>query len=94
MTTDLFALLTTEPNYVVSSIHMKAIPVILTTPDEVETWLTARWEAAKALQRPLSHGVRWIVAVGGKGDAELPKTNCRLCKNPHLSEMMRGEQVS
>jgi len=31
----------------------KAMPVILTTPEEVEAWLTADWEEAAKLQRPL-----------------------------------------
>ena len=68
VTTDLFAFLTTEPNDVVGSIHMKAMPVILTTPDEVETWLTAPWEVAKTLQRPLPNGVLQVVSVGQKQD--------------------------
>jgi putative SOS response-associated peptidase YedK len=53
VTLDLFAFLTTEPNGIVAPVHPKAMPVILTEPDEVETWLTAPWEEAKALQRPL-----------------------------------------
>lgn len=69
VTCDLFAFLTTEPNDVVGSIHMKAMPVILTRPDEIETWLTAPWEEAKALQRPLPPGALEIVAVGTKQDA-------------------------
>jgi putative SOS response-associated peptidase YedK len=53
ITCDLFAFLTTEPNSVVGPIHPKAMPVILKTEDEVETWLTSPWEEAKKLQRPL-----------------------------------------
>jgi putative SOS response-associated peptidase YedK len=38
---DIYAFLTTEPNAEVGAIHPKAMPVVLTTPDEVETWMTA-----------------------------------------------------
>ncbi|HEY8361120.1 MAG TPA: SOS response-associated peptidase [Ramlibacter sp.] len=68
-TTDLFGFLTCEPNDVVGSIHMKAMPVILTTPEEVDLWLSAPKEEAIALQRPLPDGVLEIVAVGKKTDA-------------------------
>ncbi|MBX5170368.1 SOS response-associated peptidase [Rhizobium sp. NZLR1b] len=50
---DLFGFLTTEPNAVVAPIHQKAMPVILSTEAEVEMWLTAPWEEASTLQRPL-----------------------------------------
>ncbi len=52
-THELFAFLTCKPNGVVAPVHPKAMPTILTGKDEVETWLTADWKAAKALQRQL-----------------------------------------
>jgi putative SOS response-associated peptidase YedK len=48
---DLFAFLTTGPNAVVAPIHPKAMPVVLTTREEVERWLTAPPNDALALQR-------------------------------------------
>ena len=68
VTTDLFAFLTTEPNAEVGAIHRKAMPVILTDPDDIETWMTAPWEDARRLQRPLPDGVLQIVAKGVKED--------------------------
>jgi putative SOS response-associated peptidase YedK len=50
---DLYAFLTCPPNAEVGKIHPKAMPVILTTPDEWHHWLTAPWAEAQALQRPL-----------------------------------------
>ena len=50
---DVFGFLTCAPNDVVGPIHPKAMPVMLTHKDEIETWLTADWKSAKALQRPL-----------------------------------------
>ena len=67
-TNDLFGFLTTEPNDVVAPIHAKAMPVILTKPDEIETWLTAPAEEALKLQRPLPGGAPKIVARGEKYD--------------------------
>lgn len=52
-TADLFGFLTTEANSVVEAVHEKAMPVILRTEEEIETWLTEPWETAKLLQRPL-----------------------------------------
>ena len=44
------------------------MPVILTTPDDVETWMTAAPDEALKLQRPLPDGLLRIVARGVKED--------------------------
>jgi putative SOS response-associated peptidase YedK len=67
-TNDLYGFLTTEPNDVVGAIHPKAMPVILTTPGEIETWMTAPAHEALKLQRPLPDGALAIVARGEKKD--------------------------
>ena len=67
-TIDLFAFLTTDPNREVGAIHPKAMPVILTEPQEIETWMTAPWKQAKSLQRPLPDGALVEVARGVKKD--------------------------
>jgi putative SOS response-associated peptidase YedK len=67
-TIDLYAFLTTEPNAEVGAIHDKAMPVILTTPEECEIWMTAPWERASALQRPMPDGSLQIVLRGARKD--------------------------
>jgi putative SOS response-associated peptidase YedK len=65
---ELFGFLTTEANAVVAPIHPKAMPVILTTPEEVDLWLAADAPKALELQRPLPDGVLKIVASGERED--------------------------
>ena len=50
---ELFGVLTTEPNSIVALIHPKAMPVILTTPEEIDLWLDGETPEALKLQRPL-----------------------------------------
>jgi putative SOS response-associated peptidase YedK len=64
----LFSFLTTEANDVVRPIHAKALPVLLTTPDEWDTWLSGTIEKVTALQRPLANIALRIVARGEKTD--------------------------
>ena len=49
---ELYAFLTTEPNATVAAIHPKAMPVILTEPNDCEDWM-AGGEESLALQRTL-----------------------------------------
>jgi len=65
---DLFAFLTTEPNALVGEFHPKAMPVILTTQEEIDIWMTAPTPQALKLQRPLPDDALVIVARGGKKD--------------------------
>ncbi len=65
---DLYAFLTTEPNAEVGAVHPKAMPVILTTPAEVETWMTTSPDQVLNMQRPLPNGALKIVARGVKED--------------------------
>jgi putative SOS response-associated peptidase YedK len=67
-TNDLFAFLTTEPNELVATFHPKAMPVILTTREEIDTWMEAPTPVALQLQRPLPDGALMVVARGEKQD--------------------------
>jgi putative SOS response-associated peptidase YedK len=69
----LFSFLTTEANDVVRPIHAKAMPVLLTTPNEGDIWLSGPLDEALKLQRPLPAHELQIVANGGKG-------GCRACQ--------------
>jgi putative SOS response-associated peptidase YedK len=64
----LYGFLTTPPSGDVRPVHSKAMPVILTTPDECDKWLSAPLVDALKLQRPLPDGALRIVARGEKED--------------------------
>jgi putative SOS response-associated peptidase YedK len=64
----LFAFLTTQSNDVVRPIHAKAMPVLLTKPEEWDTWFDGSVNDAIALQRPLPTELLRIVATGEKSD--------------------------
>jgi putative SOS response-associated peptidase YedK len=68
VTSDVFAFLTTDANAEVGAIHPKAMPVILTSEEEIDVWLRAPVAEALALQRPLADGMLRIVARREKQD--------------------------
>lgn len=72
ITTDLFAFLTTDASSDVAPANPDSMPVILTTPDEIEIWMTAPWDEARKFQRPLPIGSLKIVSVGNKEDPREP----------------------
>lgn len=61
---DPFAFLTTDPNSIVAPIHGKAMPVILTEPDECRQWLEGG-EDSLGLQRPLQDGLLKVWSEDG-----------------------------
>ncbi len=68
-TDNLFGFLTTDANGLVGPIHPKAMPVVLTTETEIDTWLTAEPAEAMQLQRPAPDELLQIVARGGAEDS-------------------------
>ncbi|GGE20060.1 hypothetical protein GCM10011390_44130 [Aureimonas endophytica] len=70
VTVDAYGFLTCDPNKEVKAVHPKAMPVILTTPEEMDVWLRAEWKEASELQRPLPDGALRIVAKGERKDGE------------------------
>jgi len=68
VTAELFAFLTCPPNAEVGAVHPKAMPVILTRPEEWRAWLSAPAAEALQLQRPLPDGALRIVQEGARED--------------------------
>ncbi|MFC3058030.1 SOS response-associated peptidase family protein [Paenirhodobacter populi] len=64
VTAELFGFLTCKANAEVEPVHERAMPVILTRPEQWRTWLTADTPEALNLQRPLPDGLLRIVAEG------------------------------
>ena len=75
VTADLFGFLTTEPNAEVAAVHPQAMPAILTTEEERETWLRAPWSEAYGLQRPLPDSSLQVVLRGPKQDGTMELVN-------------------
>jgi putative SOS response-associated peptidase YedK len=74
-TNDLLTFLTTEPNSEVDANHPRAMPVILTTPAEVETWMPASSRRNPEAAKALPDGTLKFVARAVKEDgAELSAT--------------------
>lgn len=64
----LYAFLTTPANGVVGEVRPKAMPAILTTPEEWGTRLQAPAEVALQLQHPLPDDALKVVARGQRSD--------------------------
>ncbi len=65
-----FAFLTCAPNETVGRIHPKAMPVLLTRPDETQAWLTGDATAAAALQRPLADAAMEEIEIAEPGPVQ------------------------
>ena len=66
----LFAILTTEANDAVASVHPLSMPVLLLTEEERDLWLHAPLREALRLQKPAASFLH-IVAQGTKSDSGL-----------------------
>lgn len=62
------AFITTGPNAEVEPVHPKALPVILTKPEQWDAWLTAEWSEAASLKRQMPDNSVQVVARGEKED--------------------------
>jgi len=65
-----YAFLTCAPNETVGRIHPKAMPVLLTRPDEAQAWLTGDATTAAALQRPLADAAMEEIEIAESAPAQ------------------------
>jgi putative SOS response-associated peptidase YedK len=75
-TNDLFGFLTTEANQEVGAIHPKVLPVILTTPEEIDLWMAAPAEEANSCRdtsgtRPEVVRAKSLILWRARGDSNL-----------------------
>jgi putative SOS response-associated peptidase YedK len=56
------------------AVHAKAMPVILTSSEEIELRMSVPWNEAAALQRLLPDGALTIVAWGQEEDAVVERS--------------------
>jgi hypothetical protein len=87
---ELFGFLTADPNAVVAPIHPKAMPVILTNPDEVDLWLAA--SAEFTAMRRLAMRFRGLFGWNGGGVGRLDDRCARVRDMQRFARTIRQDR--